>query len=75
MPRIRTVKPEAFTSESLAEVSVEAERTFYGLLTQADDHGRHRDNAAIIADCCGPCGPSTPRCTSRTTSSSSRTPA
>ncbi|MBP0456128.1 hypothetical protein [Streptomyces montanisoli] len=49
MPRIRTVKPEAFTSESLAEVSVEAERTFFGLLTQADDHGRHRDNAAIIA--------------------------
>ncbi|MFB7030864.1 MULTISPECIES: hypothetical protein [unclassified Streptomyces] len=49
MARIRTIKPEAFTSESLAEVSVEAERTFFGLLTQADDHGRHRDNAAIIA--------------------------
>ncbi|MFF0714064.1 hypothetical protein ACWEVM_22130 [Streptomyces bauhiniae] len=49
MARIRTIKPEAFTSESLAEVTVEAERTFYGLLTQADDHGRHRDNAAIIA--------------------------
>jgi hypothetical protein len=47
--RIRTIKPEAFISESLAEVSVEAERTFFGLLTQADDHGRHRDNAAIIA--------------------------
>lgn len=49
MARIRTIKPEAFVSESLAEVSVEAERTFVGLLTQADDHGRHRDNAAIIA--------------------------
>ncbi|GAA2329329.1 hypothetical protein OKJ48_35280 [Streptomyces kunmingensis] len=49
MARIRTVKPEAFTSESLAEVTVAAERTFFGLLTQADDHGRHRDNAAIIA--------------------------
>lgn len=49
MARIRTIKPEAFVSESLAEVSVEAERTFFGLLTQADDHGRHRDNAAIIA--------------------------
>jgi hypothetical protein len=49
MARIRTIKPEAFISESLAEVSVEAERTFFGLLTQADDHGRHRDNAAIIA--------------------------
>ncbi|MFI1715653.1 hypothetical protein [Streptomyces litmocidini] len=49
MARIRTIKPEAFVSESLAEVRVEAERTFFGLLTQADDHGRHRDNAAIIA--------------------------
>ncbi|QMU79047.1 hypothetical protein GXW83_28425 [Streptacidiphilus sp. PB12-B1b] len=49
MARIRTIKPEAFISESLAQVSVEAERTFFGLLTQADDHGRHRDNAAIIA--------------------------
>lgn len=49
MARIRTVKPEAFTSESLACVTVEAERTFFGLLTQADDEGRHRDNPAIIA--------------------------
>ncbi|MCT9112373.1 hypothetical protein N4G69_43500 [Streptomyces mirabilis] len=49
MARIRTIKPEAFFSESLAEVSVEAERSFFGVLTQADDHGRHRDNAAIIA--------------------------
>ncbi|MFF9784193.1 hypothetical protein YWIDRAFT_07485 [Streptomyces sp. SceaMP-e96] len=49
MARIRTIKPEAFTSESLAQITVAAERTFFGLLTQADDHGRHRDNAAIIA--------------------------
>ncbi|MFJ9420003.1 hypothetical protein ACIRPT_38495 [Streptomyces sp. NPDC101227] len=49
MARIRTIKPEAFTSESLAEVSVHAERTFFGLLTQADDHGRFRDNPAVIA--------------------------
>jgi len=49
MARIRTIKPEAFISESLAEVSIAAERTFFGLLTQSDDHGRHRDNAAIIA--------------------------
>ncbi|MFG3199842.1 hypothetical protein ACGFYT_27335 [Streptomyces sp. NPDC048208] len=49
MARIRSIKPEAFVSESLAGVTVEAERTFFGLLTQADDHGRHRDNAAIIA--------------------------
>ncbi|PGH49699.1 hypothetical protein [Streptomyces sp. Ru87] len=49
MARIRTVKPEFFISESCAEVSVHAERTFLGLLTQADDHGRFRDNPAIIA--------------------------
>nr|WP_234365701.1 hypothetical protein [Streptomyces sp. RTd22] len=48
MARIRTIKPEAFISESLAEVSVNAERTFFGLLTQADDQGRFRDNPAII---------------------------
>ncbi|WP_030253066.1 hypothetical protein [Streptomyces violens] len=49
MARIRTLKPEAFASESLAEVSVHAERTFFGLLTQADDRGRFRDQPAVIA--------------------------
>ncbi|MEW2293628.1 hypothetical protein ABZ719_13105 [Streptomyces sp. NPDC006743] len=49
MARIRTIKPEAFVSESLAAVSLTAERTFFGLLTQADDQGRHRDHAAITA--------------------------
>ncbi|MFG2719696.1 hypothetical protein ACGFW5_15560 [Streptomyces sp. NPDC048416] len=49
MARIRTIKPEAFISESLASVSVTAERTFFGLLTQADDHGRFRDQGAVIA--------------------------
>ncbi|MFD6326068.1 hypothetical protein ACFWOL_25115 [Streptomyces sp. NPDC058442] len=49
MARIRTIKPEAFVSESLAAVPLTAERTFFGLLTQADDQGRHRDHAAIIA--------------------------
>ncbi|MER6307810.1 hypothetical protein ACWC2K_04510 [Streptomyces chattanoogensis] len=49
MARIRTIKPEAFASESLAQVSITAERTFFGLLTQADDHGRFRDQAAVIA--------------------------
>ncbi|MFC9641451.1 hypothetical protein ACFTZF_23285 [Streptomyces mirabilis] len=48
MARIRTIKPEAFVSESLAAVTLTAERTFVGLLTQADDQGRHRDHAAII---------------------------
>ncbi|ANW19632.1 hypothetical protein I3J09_16320 [Streptomyces clavuligerus] len=49
MPRIRTIKPEAFRSESLAAVSLTAERTFLGLLTEADDHGRFRDQPAVLA--------------------------
>ncbi|WP_353946469.1 hypothetical protein ABII15_35945 [Streptomyces sp. HUAS MG91] len=43
MARIRTFKPETFQSESLAQVSVCAERTFFGLISRADDHGRVRD--------------------------------
>ncbi|MFG2115586.1 hypothetical protein ACGFRB_23650 [Streptomyces sp. NPDC048718] len=49
MARIRTIKPEAFESEDLASVDVTAVLTFFGLLTHADDAGRHRDIAAIIA--------------------------
>ncbi|MEU3188817.1 hypothetical protein ABZ707_32150 [Streptomyces sp. NPDC006923] len=49
MARIRTIKPEMFESESLAECSVTAMLTFIGLMTQADDAGRHRDHPAIIA--------------------------
>ncbi|MCM2392036.1 hypothetical protein [Streptomyces albipurpureus] len=49
MARIRTIKPEIWESEDIASVSVTATLTFIGLLTQADDEGRHRDHAAIIA--------------------------
>ncbi|MFE6461781.1 hypothetical protein ACFVP0_30545 [Streptomyces cinereoruber] len=49
MARIRTIKPEAWESEDLASVDVTAMLTFFGLLTQADDSGRHRDHPAIIA--------------------------
>ncbi|MGA4540903.1 hypothetical protein ACPA54_12990 [Uniformispora flossi] len=49
MARIRTIKPELFTSEDLASVALTAERTFVGLLTQADDRGRFRDHPAVIA--------------------------
>ncbi|WP_405360760.1 hypothetical protein OG535_20875 [Kitasatospora sp. NBC_00085] len=48
MARIRTIKPEYPVSEDLASVSLTAERTFVCLLTQADDEGRHRDNAAVL---------------------------
>lgn len=43
MARIRTIKPETFTSQTLAQVSLAAERTFIGLWTQADDEGRLKD--------------------------------
>jgi hypothetical protein len=43
MARIRTIKPEWFVSPTLARVSVEAERTFAGLLTHCDDDGRAID--------------------------------
>jgi len=46
--RIRTIKPSFYVSESLAEVSLTAERTFGGLITQVDDAGRIKDNAAVL---------------------------
>ena len=49
MPRIRAVKPETWVSETLAEVSVTAMLTFIATTNHADDFGRHRDNAAILA--------------------------
>ncbi|WP_405466691.1 hypothetical protein OG783_28770 [Streptomyces jietaisiensis] len=49
MARIRTVKPDLFINERVAACSVTGVVTYIGLFTQADDHGRHRDNAAIIA--------------------------
>lgn len=48
MSRIRTIKPEAFRSETLSEVSIEACWTFFGLLTEADDDGRLRDRPQVL---------------------------
>lgn len=48
MARIRALKPEAFTSESLSMVSLAAERTFLGLSTLADDRGRLRYQPAVL---------------------------
>ncbi len=48
MARIRSLKPEAFQSETLSEVSVHAERTFYGLSTQVDDRGRIADKPVVL---------------------------
>lgn len=48
MARIRTIKPDAFLSESLSEVPRGTRWTFAGLWTYADDMGRARDDARLI---------------------------
>lgn len=48
MPRIRTIKPEFFTSETVAELPVRARLTWIGLWTYCDDYGRCRDNVKLI---------------------------
>lgn len=48
MARIRSRKPEFFTDEDLAAVSVNAERTYAGMSTIADDRGRVRDQPAVV---------------------------
>jgi len=48
MARIRTIKPDAFASETLSKLSMEAERSFFGLLTQVDDKGRAKDRPAVL---------------------------
>lgn len=48
MARIRSIKPQAFTSESLADVSVHARWTFAGLWTYVDDEGRGKADPRLI---------------------------
>lgn len=48
MARIRTIKPEFFTSLSNADLSVNARLTFIGLWTHVDDEGRCIDDARLI---------------------------
>lgn len=48
MARIRSIKPEFFTSMSNAELSHAARLTFIGLWTHCDDEGRCVDNAHLI---------------------------
>lgn len=45
MPRIRTIKPEFWTSAQVLECSRNARLLFIGLWNFADDAGRHPDNA------------------------------
>jgi hypothetical protein len=48
MPRIRTIKPDAFTSDSLSRVPRGVRWTFAGLWTYIDDEGRGRDDIRLI---------------------------
>lgn len=48
MARIRTIKPEFFTSLTIDKLSLTAQRTFVGLWTYADDHGRGLDDTRLI---------------------------
>lgn len=48
MARIRTIKPEFFTSDTVAELSLRARLTWIGLWTYCDDFGRCRDNVKLI---------------------------
>lgn len=48
MARIRTVKPEFFTSLTVTRVSLGARLTFIGLWTYCDDEGRGRDEPRLV---------------------------
>jgi hypothetical protein len=48
MARIRSIKPEFFTSETIASLDPHARLTFVGLWTHADDTGRALDNPRLI---------------------------
>jgi len=48
MGRIRTIKPDFFTSLTIADLSVEQRLTFIGLWTHVDDAGRCVDDPRLI---------------------------
>lgn len=48
MARIRTIKPEFFTSLTIASLPLTARLTFIGLWTHADDEGRCVDDARLV---------------------------
>ena len=48
MARIRTIKPEFFTSLTIADLPLTARLTFVGLWTHADDAGRCIDDPRLI---------------------------
>ncbi len=54
MAKIRTIKPEMKSSETVAKLSIHARLLFIWLITEADDEGRLLDNAKTISGTCFP---------------------
>lgn len=48
MPRIRTIKPDFFISETVTALDFRTRLTWIGLWTHCDDYGRHKDNVKLI---------------------------
>jgi len=48
MARIRTIKPDFFTSDTVSALPLRARLTWLGLWTHCDDHGRCRDSVKLI---------------------------
>lgn len=48
MARIRSIKPDFFTSEDVASLPLRPRLTWIGLWTHSDDHGRAKDDARLI---------------------------
>jgi hypothetical protein len=48
MPRIRSIKPEFFTSEDVSALPLRARLTWIGLWLHCDDHGRTKDAVKLL---------------------------
>lgn len=48
MPRIRTIKPDFFISDTVSALPLRARLTWIGLWTHCDDYGRCRDNVRLV---------------------------
>lgn len=57
MGRIRSIKPDFFTSEAVAALSLSARLTFIGLWTYVDDNGVGQDNELLITAAIWPLEP------------------
>lgn len=54
MARIRTIKPDFFSSDDVAALPIPVRLMWIGLWTYVDDHGRGKDNVRLIKAHCWP---------------------